>query len=187
MKSKILPGTKRLSLPVRKKAASKKIREAFVDVPKVPVEQLPNIEVYDTYYTTTFPPLPKPSQELKQVLITFNEFSKTIPNSKKSTKIKKFKKINGFFAFRSFYSRFIKGSELQRRLSKELGVLWKKEVCKDVWVRYAYEYSKLEPQKGFVEWLCERLNIQSKKLSIMSINSKITRNEKEGIDDIILI
>lgn len=118
----------------------------------------------ENYYVSALPNLPKPSPELKRTLIEFNNevLRESTRKRKKQTIYTKKGKINGFMAFRAFYSRSIFSSERQRQLSVLLSKVWAKDSNQGVWNRYADEYNKDERKLYFVEWLCDALSIEVK-------------------------
>jgi hypothetical protein len=73
-----------------------------------------------------------------------------------ATKRKKRKRktiVNGFTAFRSYYSKFGKSYEEQEQLSKELATFWKNEPSiQPEWHAYSEEYKVAETDLSFVEW-----------------------------------
>ncbi|CUM68277.1 uncharacterized protein PRCAT00005999001 [Priceomyces carsonii] len=122
------------------------------------------------------PFLPIPSDDLKSLLLEFNNINVPVSlgnetitkraNRRASRHLKnmKIKKINGFIAFRSFYSRLITNPDHQRQLSVLLGKLWVNEPNRATWNRYAIEYNALlgnsrGQYKPFVEWLCDTLHL----------------------------
>ncbi|CCE86960.1 Piso0_005485 [Millerozyma farinosa CBS 7064] len=147
-------------------------------------------------FLTELPSLPSPSLELKNILLNFssanNEFDndewdffglgsdnkspkKTTPRRYKP-KARRTRNLNGFMAFRSFYSRSISNVEHQRQLSSLLGSLWQTEPNKNIWNRYAIEYNTRATNQDFVEWLCKALSLP---LDVFSIPSTSTvKNNK---------
>lgn len=113
------------------------------------------------YISRDLPQLPKPSSELKRVLIQFNnENLKQCTKRKRRLVSKKRGKMNAFMAFRAFYSRCIFSSERQRQLSILLSKFWAKDTDQEVWRRYAHEYNNDNTLEDFIEWLCKALNIK---------------------------
>lgn len=72
--------------------------------------------------------------------------------SKKST-IRRKTTVNGFTAFRAYYSRYGKTYKEQEQLSKELALFWKKEPSvQELWRGYSEEYKASDICISFVEW-----------------------------------
>nr|AZQ56645.1 MAT alpha 1 protein [Suhomyces anneliseae] len=115
------------------------------------------------------PAIPSPSPQLKELLLKFNSLNDTtqkkqnnLQGSKSQRKsISKKRNINGFIAFRTFYSKSVFNPKHQRSLSSELAKLWKTEPSKTQWNLYARVYnSRDDKELQFVEWLCTALNIK---------------------------
>ncbi|CCE85849.1 Piso0_005485 [Millerozyma farinosa CBS 7064] len=147
-------------------------------------------------FLTELPSLPSPSLELKNILLNFSSANHDFDNDewdffglgldskghKKTTsrrykpKGRRTRSLNGFMAFRSFYSRSISNVEHQRQLSSLLGSLWQTEPNKNIWNRYAIEYNTRATNQDFVEWLCKALSLP---LDVFSIPSTSTvKNNK---------
>lgn len=128
------------------------------------------------------PPLPQPSEHLKSVLLTINNMehssmSVTASRPSFSSKGRKVKcaKINGFFAFRSFYAKSIKNIHYQKILSSLLSSAWKVEESKDTWRRYAIIYNESRRDSDFVHWLCKSLNLYESGDDKIEINDGFIR------------
>lgn len=118
-------------------------------------------EVFSIY---ELPPIPPPSSALTKLLLKYNSLSKIrcqyLP-CKDQVKIKRATgRINGFLAFRVFYSKSIQSTAFQRELSILLGKIWFEEENKAIWKRLADAYnldeqnSKLE----FFDWICMKFS-----------------------------
>lgn len=71
---------------------------------------------------------------------------------KKKTKNKK-TNVNGFTAFRAYYSKFGKSYKEQESLSKELAIYWKNEPSiQKEWRGYSEEYKVADTNLSFVDW-----------------------------------
>lgn len=116
------------------------------------------------------PDIPELPSEFKNVLnnfkadATLNEVPKktrTVIKKQSSkgavNKAKKKKtKLNGFMAYRAFFSRDVIGIKAQRGLSSCLSKAWQSDENQLIWKRYATEYNAqaaLSPDVPFVEWL----------------------------------
>ncbi|RLV83124.1 Mating-type-like protein ALPHA1 [Meyerozyma sp. JA9] len=84
-------------------------------------------------------------------------------------------KINGFFAFRSFYAKSIKNIHYQKILSSLLSSAWKVEESKDTWRRYAIIYNESRRDSDFVHWLCKSLNLYESGDDKIEINDGFIR------------
>ncbi|KAI5956539.1 MTLALPHA1 [Candida jiufengensis] len=121
-----------------------------------------------TFRLTSLPKIPKPSQELQQLMLDYsvlNELQWSPDISKPGkTKRSKQKPINSFIAFRSFYSRAISNPEHQRELSRKLAELWTNEQNRDTWSQYTQSYNIYLKEKNnnmtFVDWLLDSLDIK---------------------------
>lgn len=114
-----------------------------------------------SFYLSNFPYIPLLSKGFHNVLARFNttDFERKLSRSrKKGNRVLK-KKLNGFIAFRTYYSRSVHNVDLQRQLSSFLATAWQKEGNKEVWNRFAAEYSAQATDMGFPQWLD---NVQSK-------------------------
>lgn len=80
--------------------------------------------------------------------------SLNIPRSTKSKKGPNRKTIvNGFTAFRTYYSKFGKTYKEQEELSKELADFWKKmPALQTSWHSYSEEYKAADTELSFVTW-----------------------------------
>nr|QFP92358.1 silenced mating-type protein ALPHA1 [Ogataea thermomethanolica (nom. inval.)]QGW56840.1 mating-type protein ALPHA1 [Ogataea thermomethanolica (nom. inval.)] len=110
------------------------------------------------------PEIPVASHFLTKALATF-----AIPNSLKTRStpkvakqalkkhLSKKKRLNGFLAFRSFYSHNVLGYHNQKVLSRVLAQAWGKEPHQIIWSRYALEYNHSNTKLSFHEWLCDQI------------------------------
>lgn len=121
----------------------------------------------EDFFLSSAPKIPECSEELKNLLDTFlsgsldtkrAKLDSQTSKRKAKSKITKPKKFNGFFAFRSYYSRSINDVVYQRSLSRKLAQLWAIEPNQDVWNRYAIEYNRSLDDLPFCEWLEKTLN-----------------------------
>lgn len=107
-------------------------------------------------YISHIPPLPKPTPRLREVLLSYNSLHKNITKRRRVRKSRR-KKPSAFILFRSFYSLYIGTANNQRTLSGILSKIWKEETDQNVWVKYAFEYSKSSSDLDFTSWLCSSL------------------------------
>lgn len=64
--------------------------------------------------------------------------------------------VNGFTAFRLYYSRFAKTYKDQENLSKELAIYWNShQNIQDIWRSYSEEYKVADTNLSFAEWFEE--------------------------------
>ena len=137
-------------------------------------------------FFSDMPPLPEPSPGLKEVLEKFNGNGETARNRrsqvefpllghKKRSRSKAGHRLNGFMAFRSFYSRSVYDADHQRQLSSLLGSLWKNEPKQDVWNRYAIEYNSRASKEDFIEWLTRVLGLEQ---GICDPSTNVVKNSK---------
>lgn len=135
------------------------------------------------FINENLPPLPIPSPALRQLLLKFNGNSSksrvSIKKAKSRTpKLRKKKKvINAFIAFKSFYSKCIGGIKRQRRITTLLAEIWEKDIDKQIWKRYAFEYNKSDRDDNFIDWLCKAMNIQDKQESPENFSSSLFLND----------
>lgn len=112
------------------------------------------------------PLIPELSDDLRALMVEFDLLNKIEPQpyrSKPKRPMKQLKRINAFFAYRSFYTTSVVNPKHQTELSKKLGVTWKTENRKDVWRLYATLYNEAVARRevivNFVQWLCDSLTL----------------------------
>lgn len=112
------------------------------------------------------PELPKPSKKVEGILLHCNSNSNEkfdtkgsikVSKRRKKTKKTKKRKINGFIAFRTFYSRSIGDSTTQKQLSSKLGEAWGSEQNREIWNCYALRYNETGGLNDFITWLLKNL------------------------------
>lgn len=157
-------------------------------------------------FFTELPSLPTPSLDLQEILVKFKQatgsfpgdtlwesemFDMKIPIRKNRNRCKKTRCLNGFMAFRSFYSRSISNVEHQRELSSLLGKLWKNEPNKAIWNRYAIEYNSQAINQDFVDWLFKALGLELQAFSFPCTSTVkneswtfSSRNNENAVEDI---
>lgn len=85
-----------------------------------------------------------------------NPRSVSIYNTRNSNKKKDPEKksvVNGFTAFRIYYSKFGRTYKDQENLSKELANFWNKNnTVQDIWHGYSEEYKACDTKLSFVKW-----------------------------------
>lgn len=100
--------------------------------------------------------LPKRSEKLNKLL---SEYSKEMqlwsPRERQKMRKKSSKTVlNGFTAFRSFYSKFAKDYSKQIELSHRLTEIWREEVeIHDTWDRIALNYRQETQNLSFSAWM----------------------------------
>lgn len=117
----------------KSKSSSPQKNEAFVGKP-TPLYYTPaDLELIIKKYETLYP-LARPRKR---------------KNRKKSI-------VNGFTAFRLYYSRFAKTYTDQENLSKELAIYWNNNhEIQDIWRSYSEEYKVSDTNLSFDEWFDE--------------------------------
>lgn len=175
-----VPSKYATSFSARQKRPSKSVRLTTKHVRKQEIVAIPLL-----------PPLPQPSEHLKSVLLTINNMdhsnmSATASRPSFSGKGRKVQcaKINGFFAFRSFYAKSIKNIHYQRILSSLLSAAWKAEESKETWRRYAIIYNESRRDSDFVQWLCKSLNLYESGGDKVEINDGIIQTGNYNLMDI---
>lgn len=121
------------------------------------------------------PAIPPPSKALTALLLKYNGLNSAANKSEKvkgQPKRKRNRRINGFLAFRSFYSASILDIEHQRELSTLLGKIWIEEENQLIWNKLAeaYNIDKLDAKLQFCSWICEAS--KKAKILVSDTNSK---------------
>lgn len=106
------------------------------------------------------PPIPPQSkcliqtlQELKGLHIASLKKSRHKPRRRKPTpKMNKVSKINGYTAFKSYYSRHV-SNVCQGMVTSMLSKVWLKYDHQDIWDTYARHYRRYKRTEAFSEWL----------------------------------
>jgi hypothetical protein len=113
-------------------------------------------DLLNNFRALTIPPKAYPPRRKRiERLIRDNipQSSKEIEEEQKKPRTR----LNGFIAFRAFYSQDICDPTNQRELSKALSKVWSEsEELQQVWTRYAAEYNSQYPDNSttpFVTWL----------------------------------
>lgn len=122
----------------------------------------------------SLPQLPKVSDSLKELLVKYpKKTSGTIVGGSK----KKFHKVNGFIAYRSFYTKNLSNGNAQRELSKELAKEWKCDKHRNTWSTYAAIYnSQIEDRsckEPFVAWLLRSIGVNARKDIRIQRNARV--------------
>lgn len=109
------------------------------------------------------PKLPRESENLQAILRRFDCVPCShVPKLTKQKNRKMLKRrLNGFIAFRSFYSRRVNSSLMQKELSSLLGQVWKREPNRSVWICYALQYNETGGEENFIDWLYRNLGLAS--------------------------
>lgn len=117
---------------------------------------------------TRLPDIPLPSSRLQNLLCQYQfddiHANKKASRSKKNragTDQKRKRRMNGFIAFRSFYSKTIKGTSHQKELSSKLAAIWKDEPSHQTWNCYALQYNATGGEETFVNWLNRKLGFEN--------------------------
>lgn len=121
-----------------------------------------NIKFFSVLKLNDLPPLPSPSKWLQEILTSINFADPMYHPCKLKSRYenrKRKSKINGFIAFRSFYSRAIKSPKPQQEISASLAVAWKLEPNRKVWNYYALLYNETAKDEEFLYWLYRSLGI----------------------------
>lgn len=139
------------------------------------------------------PALPKPSKKLESILLKFNKHTNRLiigkepcraPRKRKSTQKRR---INGFIAFRAFYSRSIRDPAVQKQLSTMLGKVWGAEPNQHVWDCYALRYNETGGQEEFMTWLMQNLKSKKPCQSTTVIRRRISKNiQFKNVEDVYL-
>lgn len=111
-------------------------------------------------HVENLPPIPLPSQELLQALgelqrlhsIGLMKCRNKIRKRRTSTTGNKISRINGFTAFKSYYSRHA-SAVCQGVVSSMLSKVWLRDRNQDVWDNYALHYRRYQRKEPFCEWL----------------------------------
>lgn len=124
--------------------------------------------IFSVLQTRRLPEIPLPSSYLQNLLCQYQcddgtERRKTRKSRQRTnSKINlRKRRINGFIAFRSFYSRTIKGTFNQKELSSKLAAIWKDEPHHLTWNSYALQYNATGGDENFVDWLNMKLGFVS--------------------------
>ncbi|KAH3666367.1 hypothetical protein OGAPHI_003546 [Ogataea philodendri] len=113
-------------------------------------------------FVSDFPRIPAESPYLQSLLKTYVQTqSKSCVRTKRrknsdGNRLRNSKSrrgINGFMAFRSYYSRRVSNYHAQKLLSRALAKAWIFEKNQDIWSRYAIEYNHSHSETSFSEWL----------------------------------
>lgn len=129
-----------------------------------------------SFFLSSFPELPAESVTVMQTLDKLKQKSLTYkrikPKRQYSVNRRRGKtSLNGFMAYRAYYSKDVDIPKLQIELSRLLASYWKKTKNQQVWNRYAQEFNASTRSLPFLEWLNEALR-DSKKEDIMIIKEK---------------
>lgn len=110
---------------------------------------------------TELPQLPQPSPQLQEILRLAGSAPSVSRRQvrRKSGSRKKKRRINGFIAFRCFYSRAAKSSQSQKELSTSLGKIWESEPNRNIWNCYALHYNETGEDEEFMDWLYRNLKL----------------------------
>lgn len=130
--------------------------------------------------TLNLPALPQASDLIKEYLAECNATMTDLDSFKPSIRSKRRKqnsrrRLNGFMAFRIYYSRAAKDSSLQKKLSSLLAKAWKEETKRLTWTTYASLYNETGGSDSFILWLHKCLGNKQRRLS-SSVTSKILSN-----------
>lgn len=134
------------------------------------------------------PDIPEPPNELKCLLEKLKDNENTSkkrrqtrkPTNRTVTKQPK-TKLNGFMAYRTYFSQEIYSIKDQRELSSCLGKSWATDKSQLIWQRYATEYNARPVQcssLSFLEWLLKSTGNESQE---EKENIQWRNNVKSGI------
>lgn len=204
--TKVIPKrfTSRFSVSKTGKRCNSNIKSEAIDMGRQR-----KVKSMQVVFFTELPSLPTPSIDLQDILVRFNQtrgnyiddsswgsqiFDMKMSTRKSRIRCKKTRCLNGFMAFRSFYSRSISNVEHQRELSTLLGKLWKDEPNREIWNRYAIEYNSQAINQDFVDWLFRALGLEVKTFTFPSTSTVrnenwtfSSRNNENAVEDIYYI
>lgn len=136
-------------------------------------------------------PIPEASESLKHALAECNASMDEVDRFKVSKRseyrrVKGNRRLNGFMAFRIYYSRAAKDSASQKKLSALLAKAWKNDNNKHIWSTYASMYNETGGEDAFIFWLEKSLSTHGK-----TKQTQITRKTPpnvfiNGVEDIFL-
>lgn len=137
------------------------------------------------------PPLPKASESVRRSLAECNAHISDIDLFKPSNRSKRRKttcgrRLNGFLAFRIFYSRAAKDSASQKKLSSLLAKAWSEDVNKHIWSTYASVYNETGGTDEFIPWLEKTLNKTKQQTGSRTTCKTQTNAFINGIEDVYL-
>lgn len=139
---------------------------------------------------TPIKPVPEASEILKSALAECDICMTEIDPFKSSKRTKNGRtrsnrRLNGFMAFRIFYSRAAKDSASQTKLSSLLAKAWKEDPHKHVWSTYASLYNETGGNDPFIGWLQKALGdsnyINPKKRLVRKTSTKVFLNNIEDV------
>ncbi|KAG7691331.1 hypothetical protein KL930_005382 [Ogataea haglerorum] len=142
-------------------------------------------------FLTNLPQIPTTSPSLERLL---SEYEAMTNGNERSTKIARKKsmkhraqnnkkRLNGFMAFRAFYSRNIANYNSQKSLSQVLANAWNREKHQQIWSLYAIQYNNSKSKERFSVWLEMKLN---KKLREHNSDDPNTWREINFMSDIVV-
>ncbi|KAG7885287.1 hypothetical protein KL936_005417, partial [Ogataea polymorpha] len=142
-------------------------------------------------FLTHLPQIPTTSPLLKRLLTEYgaidngkDSLNKVAPKKSSRHRVQKEKKrLNGFMAFRSFYSRNIANYNSQKALSQDLADAWNREKHQQIWSLYAIQYNHSKSKEPFSRWLEMKL---SKKLGKFNSDDPTTRREINVMSHIVV-
>lgn len=124
-------------------------------------------------HVETLPSIPETSPELLKTLEELTELQKKCLTTKTkrrraTNQQPKVSKINGFTAFKSFYSRKFTALN-QGVLSSYLSKVWVTEKNQHIWDLYAYLFRRYKRSESFSNWLVKNTNSQNLKVEAEDI------------------
>lgn len=143
-------------------------------------------------YQFQIPTIPAPSPHLSKILADCNSLhqasnlSRVFLLKKSKSRNKKKRRINGFIAFRSFYSKSIKGASTQRELSTKLSTAWRAEPNRHIWKCYALQYNAAGGEEDFISWLLRNLGISNEK-PVQTILRTSQNKVLNNVEDVFLV
>lgn len=158
----------------------------FVDFgsPQNGTEECNHIEI--------LPPIPDESPDLLKALDYLESLQRVAGKKPKPRKRKKKQttskasRLNGFTAFKSFYSRDVY-SVCQGVISSTLSKVWQTEKNQNVWDNYARHFRRYQRREHFCEWLVKATKSGNMcNLSNKSSTQEFSENQKKALylDDI---
>lgn len=115
---------------------------------------------FSVIHLQNLPHIPQPSEELRRILRSCEGALSAPEIEKRKFRKRKGKgKLNGFIAFRAFYTKAIKDPKLQIQLSQILSKVWENEPNRSIWNCYALRYNETANGEEFMHWLYRNLGL----------------------------
>lgn len=95
-------------------------------------------------------PIPSPIESLRKFL---NYVAHPKKKRRRKSKQTRTRKLNGFMAFKSYYSQFNQSQLRMLEFNKKLYTIWQSYEHRGIWERYARQYNLRERNVTFLQWL----------------------------------